>query len=75
MQTLYGCEVLSQRVIYEQGCFRRTRYWLRGHVRPFDIYGRYIWGMTGPETVIDVETIRPAAVFDVSDPQQPGLSA
>jgi hypothetical protein len=57
--TLYGREVLDKLVVYEQGYFRRTRYWLRGHEPLFERYGTYIQGITGPETVIEISDIFP----------------
>ncbi len=60
--TFYGEEILDSRVILDTGSFRRVRYWLRGHVKPFKGYGRYIEGFTGPETVVDSEMIYPSHV-------------
>jgi len=60
--------VIGHEVLVSNGCFRKDRYWLqgwctdirRGHVQ-------YVYGFTGKETMVTIESITPVVVFDVVD--------
>jgi hypothetical protein len=60
METKWGLEIVGKEVVREDGAFVRTRYWLRGHHYNFGFYAKYIQGLTGPETVVLVDTIKPS---------------
>jgi hypothetical protein len=64
---IYGFPVVGHQVVYQNGCFRRVRYWLKGHVPGFNLYAKFITGLTGPETVIEIEQIFPTAAFEVTE--------
>lgn len=64
LETLYGHEVLSYQSVYRQGCYELARFWLRGHVR-VPGFPSYIYGLTGPETVIQISRIFPIGVFQI----------
>lgn len=64
---LYGYPVVGYQVINQNGCCRRVRYWLKGHVPGFNLYAKYIDGLTGPETIVEVEQIFPTVVFEVTE--------
>lgn len=49
-------EVLHSVVLYQNGCFTRTKYWLRGW-HPNLPYSRRIMGWSGKETEYISETI------------------
>lgn len=49
-------DVLDSKVIYQNGAFTRTKYWLKGHIKGLP-YSRFIQGYTGPETEYISETI------------------
>jgi hypothetical protein len=58
VQTFADFEVVGEKVILQNGCFRRTLYWLRGRLAlP---YAKYVEGWTGPETVVEVDSISPS---------------
>jgi hypothetical protein len=54
--------VLSEEVIYQNGCFRRVRYYLRGWIY-FGINSHWVYGYTGKETWIDWEEITPKEII------------
>lgn len=62
--------VVGFRILYQNGCFSRVRYWLKDWQHELakkysSVY--FINGKTGPETEITVEIIRPIAIFDITD--------
>lgn len=66
--TLDGYHVVGHQVLCASGCFRRERYWLSGWPSlPDQKHVQYIYGFTGKETVVTVETITPCVIFDVID--------
>ena len=74
MHTLYGHEIVGQQTLYQQGCFRRVKYWLRGHVKGFVGLARYIHGLTGPETEVIIDSIYPTTSTQYLEPTTPVLS-
>jgi len=58
METYNGHEIIGKEVLYQQGCFTRTAYWLRGWVPGLTGINHYIWGHTGRETTIVVDAIK-----------------
>ena len=56
-------KILHQEVIYSQGCFLRVKRWIKGWVKIPN--GKYIIGLTGRETEVVVEIIRPKHTFFV----------
>jgi hypothetical protein len=55
-------EILDQHVIFQNGPHQRVRRWWRG-VRPEK--GTIIWGLTGWETVEEIDRFVPAHTFVV----------
>ncbi len=55
-------EVLGEQVIHESGCYRRVRRWLRG-IHPER--GVIVRGLTGFETLVEVDVIRAMHTFTV----------
>lgn len=63
-------ELINEEVICNNGCFQRTRYWLKGHVRGLGRTGtvvRFIKGYTGDETEVTVDRIIPLNTFMVRE--------
>ena len=61
-------EILSEKIIYQKGCFRRIQRWLRG-IHPQQ--GVIIKGYTGWETIVEKDVITPMKTFWVSDVEHP----
>ncbi len=57
-------EIVGERVLNESGCFRRIQRWIKGWHPEL---GTLIFGLTGPETLVETHSIRPMKVFTVSD--------
>lgn len=65
-KTLYGAEIVGQKILHENGSFRRVRYWLRGKVYGIqNLTKKYVEGWSGIETQVDVDEIFPSKIFDV----------
>ena len=69
-------EIVGEQVLYQNGSFRRVRRWIRGWHPEL---GQLMMGFTGPETVMEVDSIRPMGTYYVQeanlpspDIQQPG---
>lgn len=62
-----GYDQVGYQILAESGCYKKERYWLRGWHYNLNIKGHieYIHGLTGKETVVTVESIRPIATFEV----------
>lgn len=59
-------QILDEIVLYQKGCFRKVRRYLRG-ANP--ARGVIVRGFTGWETVEEVSEIIPVGVFDVDNIQ------
>ncbi len=59
-----GIEILDEVILYQKGCFKRVKRWLRGR-HPH--LGILIQGYTGIETVVESDVIVPMATFEVVD--------
>jgi len=55
-------EILSEQVIYQNGCFKRVRRWISGI---FPERGTIHWGYTGWETIEELDLITPMGKFTV----------
>jgi hypothetical protein len=65
VRTIGGAEILNDEIVFQQGAHTWHRYWLRGWHRILGHSAKWIVGLTGEETVIDLEEIRPVRVVDV----------
>ena len=66
---LKDCKILDAKVLYAQGSFSRVIYWVRGWVVPSIGTPRFIHGLTGRETAITVNYIKPVIIFEVEEGQ------
>lgn len=57
-------EILDEEIIFQRGCFKRVRRWLKG---AYPGLGVIIKGFTGQETVIEQDVIVPMGRFQVID--------
>jgi hypothetical protein len=65
MLDLAGYEIVDER-IEKNGCYCRQQVWIKGwHTFSAKFAWRQIHGLTGPETYIVVERIRPLIIFEV----------
>ena len=65
VETIYGFPVVGCTVLFEQGSFRRVRYWIKGHHKILGQSVHFLMGLSGPETQLDVEQIFPIGVIEV----------
>lgn len=56
-------EIVGQKILRQNGSLTTVRYWLKGHVHLKG--GKWITGITGKETVVTVQELRPVKVFYV----------
>ena len=61
-------EIVGEEIIHQQGCYRRLRRWVKGWHPEL---GQLMFGLSGPETVMEVDSIRPMGTFTVIDPLPP----
>lgn len=57
-------EILDEHVLYQNGCFKRVRRWLRGKHPTLGVLHQ---GYTGWETIQEVDVISAMQVFTVVD--------
>lgn len=57
-----GVEILDEQVVSQNGPFVRIKRWLRG-IHPE--LGVITWGLTGWETLVEKDVIRPTHTFTV----------
>jgi len=55
-------EMVGEQILYSSGSFSRVRRWVKGK-HPH--LGRIIYGLTGWETEIDMDVIKPLRLFSV----------
>lgn len=59
-------KLLDEKVISSHGPHRHVRRWYKGWVKIPDVSDvKYIDGHTGPETVVELDIIKPTKTFDV----------
>lgn len=58
-----GIEILDEHILHQQGSFLKVRMWLRGR---HPNLGTIIFGLTGVETVVERDIIRPMGTFLVT---------
>ena len=56
-----GKEILNEQVLYEQGCFRKVRRWIKG----WHPEGKLTMGYQGKETIQTIDQIEPQGTFEV----------
>ena len=57
--------ILNEEVIYQDGCFRHVRRWIKGWVEIPG--GKYVMGITGKETVVELRVVTSAKTFQVME--------
>lgn len=57
-------EIVGEEVIHQQNSFRRVRRWIKGWHPEL---GLLTFGYTGPETVMEVDLIRPMGTYIVTE--------
>lgn len=55
-------QILDERIIEEQGSFKRVRWFIQGHHPEL---GRLHFGWSGKETIIEKDVITPIKKFEV----------
>ena len=61
---LDGIEILGEEILYQKGCFVKIRRWLRGDHPKLGILSP---GLTGMETIIEQDIIKPIFTCQVLD--------
>jgi hypothetical protein len=61
---LHGIELLDEHVLQKHGAFHRVRRWLRGAHPHLGVLTK---GLTGEETLVEQDVIRPSMTFRVID--------
>ena len=67
--TFYDHVVIGHQILQKQGCFSEERYWIAGWQTglPRGIgMIRFVNGISGKETEITVQRIKPSMVFEVN---------
>lgn len=62
-----GIEILDEQVVSRNGPFVRIKRWLRG---AHPELGTLMWGLTGWETLVEKDVIRPIHTFIVENTSQ-----
>lgn len=57
-------QIVGEQILYEQGCFRRIKFWIKGWVNIPN--GQTIWGWSGKETVVVITQIKPTVIVGVT---------
>ena len=61
-----GYPVIGEVTLSRNGCFAIKRFYLKGWVRlPPSYHARYIHGLTGKETELTLDSIRPMLIQEV----------
>lgn len=57
-----GIEMLDEWIVHQSGAFCSIKRWLKGaHPQ----YGTIVWGLTGWETLVELDVIRPHHIVQV----------
>lgn len=57
-------EILDEEILYEQGSFRRVKRYLKGSHPEL---GKLVRGLTGWETLVEVDVVVPMGIFEVHE--------